>query len=164
LIAAMNPCPCGYLGDPLGECRCTPDQIARYRNRISGPLLDRIDMHVDVPRLPAKLLGRSRSATEDDSAAVRRRVEQARRTQLQRCGQINSRLVPQMQEVHCALDPDGRQLMEEAIRRLGISARAYDRILRIARSIADLNQSPRIEGAHLGEAIGFRRIDRRGVV
>jgi len=161
LVAAMNPCPCGYLGDPGGRCRCTPDQIARYRGRISGPLLDRIDMHVEVPRLaPGELSGPSPAATES-SAQVRERVARARALQLARCGQPNHALGSRELERTCLLDAPGRQLLEQALERLGLSARAFHRILKLARTIADLAEAPAIRVPHLSEAITYRRWDRR---
>lgn len=160
LVAAMNPCPCGYLGDPGGRCRCTADQVARYRGRISGPLLDRIDMHVEVPRVDLARLGGSPPAARETTAVVRRRVEAARTRQEARCGKPNHALAPAEIDRHCALSPLGHRMMEQAIDRLGLSARAYHRILRVARTIADLEGDTGIEQTHLGEAIGYRRLDR----
>jgi magnesium chelatase family protein len=160
LIAAMNPCPCGYLGDPSGRCRCSADQVRRYRARLSGPLLDRIDMHIEVPHLPHHLLQRPDPRAES-SALVRARVEQARRRQLDRAGAVNSHLSNRQVEAVCALDDAGRDLMEQAAQRLGLSARAYHRTLKVARTIADLADSNTITTAHLGEALSYRRVDRR---
>jgi magnesium chelatase family protein len=161
LIAAMNPCPCGYLGDPVGRCRCSPDQVARYRGRISGPLLDRIDMHVDVPRLsPAELSGPAPGFVEK-SAQVRERVTRARVRQNARCGRPNHTLDSAEVERVCPLDCDGRRLMEQAMQRLGLSARAFHRVLKLARTIADLAAEPEIRVPHLSEAISYRRLDRR---
>ncbi len=164
LVAAMNPCPCGYLGDEQGRCRCTPDQIHRYRGRISGPLLDRIDMHVEVARLsPAELRGAPPAGVES-SAEVRRRVTAARALQLQRAGCPNARLSGRDLERHCALSVEGERLLEQAVARLGLSVRAYHRILRVARTIADLEGCDAVGIPHLSEAIGYRRLDRsRGV-
>ncbi len=160
LVAAMNPCPCGYLGDPNGRCRCTAEQVARYRGRLSGPLLDRIDMHVEVPRLPPALLSGPAPVTLEASAQVRERVTGARRIQLDRAGRPNHALAPKQLERVCPLGPDERRLMEQALQRLGLSARAYHRILKVARTIADLAGRQRIELPHLSEAIGYRRLDR----
>jgi len=156
LVAAMNPCPCGYQGDPSGRCRCTPDQIVRYRARISGPLLDRIDMHVEVPRIPAGELAHSPQQPAETSAKVRERVEQARRRQLERTGCTNQAMRNPQIEQFCKLDAKAQGLVHQALERLGLSARAYHRILKLARTIADLAGSPEI----LSEAIGYRRLDR----
>lgn len=160
LIAAMNPCPCGYLGDPVGRCRCTGDQVARYRGRISGPLLDRIDMHLEVPRLAAEELSAPTNLDAESSALVRQRVEQARRRQMDRSGLPNQALGNRELERVCVLDEPGRRLMEQALRKLGLSARAFHRVLKLARSIADLAGLEQIQAAHLSEAIGYRRLDR----
>ncbi len=161
LIAAMNPCPCGYLGDPEGRCRCTPDQIARYRQRISGPLLDRIDLHLEVPRLPPDVLGAPPDPGAETSAQVRTRVIAARERQLARQGCPNQALSGRAIDRHCALDAAGRRLLEQATRRLGLSARAWHRILKVARTLADLGGEARIAPAHLSEAVGYRHLDRR---
>ncbi|HEB57657.1 MAG TPA: ATP-dependent protease [Gammaproteobacteria bacterium] len=162
LLAAMNPCPCGYLGHPEGRCRCTPEQIQRYRARISGPLLDRIDMHVEVPPLPRGTThGDDNAAPPEDSASVRVRVVAAHERQLARAGTVNARLEPGEIRRYCALDEDDHRLLESAIDRLGLSARATDRILRVARTIADLDDSESIATAHLGEALSYRQLDRR---
>ncbi len=160
LIAAMNPCPCGYLGDPAGRCHCSADQVHRYRARVSGPLLDRIDMHIEVPNLPHHLLQRPDPHGET-SAVVRARVERARAVQLSRGGTVNSHLGNRDVEQVCALDDAGQALMEQAAQRLGLSARAYHRILKVARTIADLAGSNDITAAHLGEALNCRCLDRR---
>ena len=160
LIAAMNPCPCGYLGDPSGRCHCSREQVARYRARISGPLLDRIDLHVEVPRLPPEELGGAPAADAQTSAAVRARVEAARERQLSRAGKPNQALTPREIDRTCALDDACRRLLAQALTRLGLSARAYHRVLKVARTVADLAGSERIDARHLGEAIGYRRLDR----
>lgn len=161
LIAAMNPCPCGYLGDPIGKCNCAPKQINRYRERISGPLLDRIDMHIEVPRLaPGELIGPTPPATET-SAQVRERVILARNRQLSRNNQPNHALDSRAVERFCPLDTAGEQIMQQAMERLGLSARAFHRVLKIARTIADLAAEEQIRTPHLKEAIGYRRWDRR---
>jgi len=160
LVAAMNPCPCGYLGDQSGRCRCTADQVARYRARISGPLLDRIDLQIEVPRLPPERLSTDTPHDAETSAAVRRRVEQARSRAEARAGKPNAALGPAEIERDCRLDEVGRALLTQALQRLALSARAYHRILKAARTIADLAGSDPITPAHLSEAIGYRRLDR----
>jgi magnesium chelatase family protein len=160
LIAAMNPCPCGYLGDSERRCACSQEQVRRYRARISGPLLDRIDMHVEAPRLPPDLLLQAQAGGET-SAQVRQRVVAARQRQLERAGKANAALGPTEIQRHCALDPASSQLLQDAIRRLGLSARAYHRILKVARTAADLAASPAIQASHIAEAIGYRRLDRQ---
>jgi len=157
LVATMNPCPCGYAGDPSGRCRCTPDAMARYRSRLSGPLLDRIDLKLDMPRVPQAQL--RETASGDDSATVRERVIAARAHQLVRAGKPNAWLDNREAERDCALDARMHALLDRAVERLGLSARGYHRVLRVARTIADLAHSPRIEMAHVSEAIQFRRFD-----
>ncbi len=161
LLAAMNPCPCGYFGDPGGRCRCSPDQIARYRGRISGPLLDRIDMHVEVPRIPPAQFQQPIAENEETSAQVRARVKRARSLQWARAGCLNRALQSRRIERDCALDAAGQGLIQQAMERLGLSARAYHRILRLARTIADLAGEAAIQVPHLSEAIGYRRLDRK---
>jgi magnesium chelatase family protein len=158
LIAAMNPCPCGFLGHYSGKCRCTPDQVARYRNRISGPLLDRIDLHVEVPAVPEKELA-ARQAGEP-SEAIRMRVEAARERQLQRQGKPNALLAVKEIEAHCAGDPAAVDLARQAIARLGLSARAFHRILKVSRTIADLAGAAAASPAHVAEAVQYRRFER----
>lgn len=155
LLAAMNPCPCGYLGHPGMRCRCTPDQVARYRGRLSGPFLDRMDIFIDVPALSPEEL-QSRPAGES-SAVVRERVIAARRIQFVRQGMANARLSTGDVERWCLPDQAGRTLLEKAIRRLSLSARAYHRLLRLARTLADLDQSEPVVGKHIAEAILYRR-------
>ncbi|MBS0432414.1 MAG: YifB family Mg chelatase-like AAA ATPase [Proteobacteria bacterium] len=159
LVAAMNPCPCGYAGDPNGRCRCTPDAIARYRGRISGPLLDRIDLCVDVPRLPLSELDGARRAQDESSETVRTRVIGARARAMARAGKPNAALSTREIERDCALGDGERALLQRAMDKLGLSARAYHRVLRTARSIADLADSDRIGRAHLAEALQYRRGD-----
>ena len=160
LVAAMNPCPCGYLGDSGGRCHCTADQVARYRGRISGPLLDRIDMHVEVPRFDLSVLDGPAPAGASTSASARARVAAARACQQARAGKPNCALHPREVERDCALDDSGRRLMQQALARLALSARAYHRILKVARTIADLAGAAAIAVPHLSEAIGYRRLDR----
>jgi len=159
LVAAMNPCPCGWAGDRSGRCRCSGDAIARYRARISGPLLDRIDLQLQVPRLPPAEL-RGAAPPGETSAVVRERVAQARARQLQRAGRPNARLDPGQILHHCGLARADQALLEQAMERLQLSARSMHRILRVARTIADLAGGGAIERAHLAEAIGYRQLDR----
>ena len=157
LVAAMNPCPCGYAGDVGGRCRCTPDQVKRYRSRISGPLLDRIDLKLEVPRVNHAELRASRAG--ESSEIVRNRVTTARARQLDRSGKPNAWLNNRETERDCALGDAEHGLLDRAVERLGLSARAYHRILRVARTIADLGSSSQIEAVHLSEAIQYRRFD-----
>jgi magnesium chelatase family protein len=158
LVAAMNPCPCGYAGDPLHACRCTPDQVLRYKGKISGPLLDRIDLCVQVPRVPLSELTAPPTAQDHDSATVRERVINAREKALARAGQPNADLSVSNLERDCALPGAERQWLESALDTLGASARAYHRILRVARTIADLEGgSGCVEQHHLAEALHYRR-------
>jgi magnesium chelatase family protein len=157
LVAAMNPCPCGYAGDADGRCRCTPDAIARYRGRISGPLLDRIDIVSDVPRIPLTELNARRGAHDEDSATVRARVIAARNMAMQRAGKPNAMLATREIERDCALGDAERTLLERAMEKLSLSARAYHRVLRVARTIADLAGRERIAREHLAEAVQYRR-------
>ena len=156
LIAAMNPCPCGYLGHYNGRCRCTPDQLQRYRRRISGPLLDRIDLHVEVPALSEDEL--LTAAQGEPSALIRERVQVARNIQLQRQGCANYALSSEQVERLCQPDEAGRSLLRQAISQLDLSARAYQRILRVARSIADLAAASSIKSVHIAEAVQYRRL------
>ena len=158
LVAAMNPCPCGWAGDPAGRCQCSREQIARYRSRVSGPLLDRIDIQIDVPRVPAADL-RPDGPRGESSATVRVRVQAARERQMQRAGLLNAALPQALTERDCTLAPNDRALLERAIDQMHLSARASQRILRVARTIADLAGSGAIATAHLAEAIGYRRMD-----
>jgi magnesium chelatase family protein len=158
MVAAMNPCPCGYVGDPRQRCHCTPDQILRYKSRISGPLLDRIDICVEVPQVPLADLGGARSGRDEDSATVRERVYRARRQALMRAGRPNAEISTLELERDCALGPAERRWFETALERLGLSARAYHRVLRVARTIADLDGGvPLLEREHLAEALQYRR-------
>lgn len=164
LAAAMNPCPCGFWNDPTRECRCTPPQIQRYVGRISGPLLDRIDIHIDVPAVKFRDLTGEIPPETDDSATIRTRVMAARERQLLRFdGEkifANSAMTPRMIRRHCRIDSESEQMLERAMLRQGLSARAYDRILKVSRTIADLDDSEKIRSAHVGEAVGYRSLDR----
>ncbi len=163
MVAAMNPCPCGYLGDPQHPCTCTPPMLQRYRSRLSGPLLDRIDLHVEVPRVAHKDLADPKDA--EPSETIRARVEGARAVQRERLQDQGLHSNAQMGARHirkfCALDEGGEKLLEAVTDRLGLSARTYTRILKVARTVADLAGSEAIEQAHLAEAIQYRSLDRR---
>jgi magnesium chelatase family protein len=181
LVAAMNPCPCGWLGHASGRCHCTPDRIARYHSRVSGPLLDRIDLAIGVSAvLPESLALNVRDArktpgddgnvalaepvlhaceTRESSATVRSRVERARRRQRDRQDKANARLLPAEVAAHCVPEAAAEELLARAMTRLALSARAYHRVLKVARTIADLAVSEQIEATHVAEAIGYRRMD-----
>ena len=163
LVAAMNPCPCGYLGDSRHSCKCSPMQIERYLGRISGPLLDRIDLHIEVPVVPFQELAASADGTP--SANMREQVLRARQAQRERFGRdshrLNSRMTSRQLRRHCVLDEEGRSLLKNAMDDLGLSARAHDRILRMARTIADLDASADLRPNHVVEAIGYRSLDRK---
>jgi magnesium chelatase family protein len=157
LVAAMNPCPCGHCGDRAGRCRCTPERIARYRGRVSGPLADRIDIKLEVPApREGELVA---PAAGEPSSAIKARVEKARGMQLARQGKPNALLGTREIDRHCGTDRDGDQLLRHALARLLLSARAYHRVLRVARSIADLCQKEVIAAEHVAEAIQYRRLD-----
>ena len=164
LAAAMNPCPCGFFNDRTRECHCTPPLIQRYISKISGPLLDRIDIHMDVPAVNYKEL-RSASAPEG-SAQIRLRVERARQVQLERFRAAGEKVYANAQmgsrhlQTYCELSPECEKLLERAMTQQGLSARAYDRILKVSRTIADLEGAPHITPAHIAEAIQYRTLDR----
>jgi magnesium chelatase family protein len=159
LVAAMNPCPCGYYGDPVKECTCSPTLISRYQKKISGPLLDRIDIHIEVPRVEYEKLFDKRQG--EPSAAIRSRVERARKVQQERFAEVsgvacNSEMRPAEIREHCELDATAQSLMKAAMRQMHLSARAYHRILKLARTIADLSGNATIEAPHLAEALQYR--------
>jgi magnesium chelatase family protein len=162
-VGAMNPCPCGNFGSD-NECRCSPLQIQRYIGRISGPLLDRIDIHIEVPAVKFKELRGKDLPDGESSEAIRERVLQARRIQQERFKSVsifcNAAMPPKLIRQSCELDSDCETLLERAMTRQGLSARAHDRILKVARTIADLDNRPQIEFKHLSEAINYRSLDR----
>jgi magnesium chelatase family protein len=164
LAAAMNPCPCGFWNDPTRECRCSPIQIQRYVGRISGPLLDRIDIHIDVPAVKFRELAGDEAPETDSSETIRQRVISARARQLQRfLGErifCNAAMTPRMIRKHCQIDEASERLLEQAMIRQGLSARAYDRILKVSRTIADLEGREAIASTHVSEAVGYRSLDR----
>lgn len=163
LVAALNPCPCGYLTDPRHACTCRPDAVQRYRSRLSGPLLDRIDLQVEVPAVPYEDLKRTRGGS--GSAQIRERIVAARELQARRYAPAglltNSQLSGALLEKYCPLTEAEHAFLEQAVRALGLSARAYTRVLRIARTIADLEEAPRLTVDHLAEAINYRIMDRQ---
>ena len=163
LIAAMNPCPCGYLGDALGNCQCTAEQVQRYRARISGPLLDRLDLQVHVPRLKFKSL-RERSGDLEASADVAARVERARGLQIQRQGVCNAHLDNAAVDRYCTPNAAGLAILERAMQHLGLSARGYHRVLKVARTLADMSGQAQIEVVHITEALALRSLDRRAAM
>ncbi len=164
LVASMNPCPCGYYGDKKHNCTCAPNQISRYLGKVSGPLLDRIDLHIEVPAVVYEDLEQKQETCET-SAQIKERVNRARAIQIKRyqgCGiYSNSQLTPALMEKFCSLKPDADALLKQAFENLGLSARAHNRILKVARTIADLAGSETIEMVHLAEAIGYRSLDRK---
>lgn len=163
LIAAMNPCPCGYLSDPRRKCSCNPAQIERYLSKISGPLLDRIDIHIEVPPVPFRELSDQSSGT--NSATMREQVLTAREIQVRRfqneATMHNGRMTPRQLRKFCQLAADAEALLKSAMEEMGLSARAHDKILRISRTIADLEQNVQITAAHVSEAINYRTLDRQ---
>ena len=163
LVASMNPCPCGYYNHPTKPCVCNPGQVQKYLNKISGPLLDRIDIQVEITPVPFDEL--SKSTPSESSATIRERVIRARQIQEQRFANepgihCNAQMTPRLLQQYAALDARGKSLLETAMDKLNLSARAYDRILKVARTIADLDNSPTVQAMHLAEAIGYRSLDR----
>ncbi|WP_455375115.1 YifB family Mg chelatase-like AAA ATPase [Kaarinaea lacus] len=161
LVAAMNPCPCGYHGHENGRCNCTSEQIKRYRNRISGPLLDRIDMHIEVPHVPRQQLQQQSERTPINSKQLRERVEFAREQQLRRSNKCNAQLTNRELEQVCRLSENDEALLDQAIDRFGFSSRAYHRILKVARTLADLELCENVQTQHITEAINYRKLDRQ---
>jgi magnesium chelatase family protein len=166
LVVALNPCPCGYLGDIKNSCICTPNQIQRYESKLSGPLQDRIDMHLEVPALPYKEM--SGSLSGESSAHIKNRVEGARDIQKERYKRrkrfyCNGQMGSKDLKIFCRLDQASQKLLEQAVERLGLSARSYHRILKIARTIADLDQLEELQSKHIAEAIQYRRLDRHNI-
>jgi len=163
LVAAMNPCPCGYFGDIRHQCTCTPGQIHRYRHKVSGPLLDRIDIHIEVPAVPYKELSTEYSGERSDS--IRQRVVAARDKQIERFGNdrriyANGQMKTRHIKKYCILRADAQSLLDTAMHKLSLSARAYTRILKLSRTIADLEASDDIQSHHISEAIQYRTLDR----
>ena len=164
LAAAMNPCKCGYLGHPTRECTCTPSAVEQYRRRISGPLLDRIDLHVEA--MPVEYEALAAETGGESSAAIRARVTAARKVQQARCKDLpgvrcNAQLPGAALRRYCRMTPSAEKILRAAFERLGYSARAYDRILRVARTIADLDGSELLDAAHLSEALQYSTLDRK---
>ena len=164
LVAAMNPCPCGFYGDIKRQCRCSSRQIEAYRQRISGPLLDRIDLHVEVPLVDFRELS-SNTGGGDKSEVIRQRVVEARRIQRERFhkskGSTNSAMNSRQTRQHCQLDAEGNRYLKHAMEEMNFSARAHDRILKVARTLADLAGSPNIRATDVLEAIQYRSLDRK---
>jgi magnesium chelatase family protein len=163
LVAALNPCPCGYRNDPRRECHCSIPQIEKYMAKISGPLLDRIDLHIEVPAVPFKELSAERSGT--GSSQMREAVVQARELQTRRFtgsrSRYNAHMSSRQIRQFCKLDPDCQEALKTSVNELGLSARAHDKVLRVARTIADLDHSPEIQLPHISEAINYRMLDRQ---
>ena len=162
LVGALNPCPCGFFGDPKRECRCSLVQVQRYRDRISGPLLDRIDIQLEVPAIEFREIASKEQGEKSD--VIRERVVQVRKRQTERFHRTkirtNARMSSKMIRAHCQLDDAGEELLRMAMQQLSLSARAYDRILKVSRTIADLGNAERISSEHVGEAIQYRTLDR----
>lgn len=163
LVASMNPCPCGYYGDRNRECTCTQSQIMKYMGKISGPLLDRIDLHIEVPSVRYDEL--ETKAQGESSAEIKARVDRARKIQTERYKNAgiysNSQLTPELMNRYCALGDEANSLLKQAFESLGLSARAHNRILKVARTIADLANSDSIEMEHIAEAIQYRALDKK---
>lgn len=163
LIASMNPCPCGFYGSKEKECHCSPEQIRNYIGKISGPLLDRIDIHIEVASVKYEKL--NQKVKEETSSQIRKRVNIARKIQQERYKEhgiySNSELTPKLIEIYCQLDDKASQILNIAFEKLGLTARAYGRILKVARTIADLEPSKNITSKHLAEAIQYRNLDRK---
>lgn len=162
LVAALNPCPCGFRGDPKRKCNCTPQQIERYVGKLSGPLLDRIDIHIEVPPVPFRELSEDRGG--QTSEQMREAVLKGREVQRERYGKssslLNGKMRPREIRKFCKLEKDAESLLRAAMEEMGLSARAHDKILRVSRTIADLDQAEKITAPHLSEAINYRSMDR----
>ena len=163
LIGAMNPCPCGFFGHPTKKCTCSPTAVSKYLGRISGPMLDRMDIHVEVP--PVKYEELQGQSLEETSAEIKRRVDAARRLQTERYAAenitCNARLTPSMLKKYCVLTEAAEKILQSAFQAMGLSGRAYDRLLKVSRTLADLEQSERIDAPHIAQAIQFRSLDRK---
>lgn len=159
----MNPCPCGYFGHPTKPCTCSSSLVTRYLNRISGPLLDRLDLHIEVP--PVEFDQLSSSKEEESSAAIKKRVDEARKIQFQRFANTsiacNAKIPPSLLRQFCQMSESANLLLKNAFKTLDLSARAYDRILKVSRTIADLDRSELIQSPHIAEAIQYRSLDRK---
>ena len=160
LIAAMNPCPCGHFGNARGQCRCSPDQIRRYLLKLSGPFLDRIDLHIDVPLMTRKEFTAPVDSASESTAEVRSRVEQAHAVQYQRQYKLNGDLQASELDQQLAIEPAAREFVLQVMEKLGLSARAYHRILRVSRTIADLEGREQVDRQHVSEAISYRKFER----
>ncbi|WP_210204879.1 ATP-binding protein [Pleionea mediterranea] len=160
LIAAMNPCPCGHFGNSRGQCRCTPDQIRRYLLKLSGPFLDRIDLHVEVPLMTKQEFVAKVDPNVETTDQVRKRVDQAHQRQRDRQGKLNGELQAAELEKGLHIEPTAKQFVLDVMEKLGLSARAYHRILRVSRTIADLAEAEQVAQSHVAEAIGYRKIER----
>lgn len=160
LLAATNPCPCGHFGNQKQHCRCTPDNIRRYLSKISGPLLDRIDMQVEVPLISQDDLLNGRQRQQISSAEIRQAVESSQKLQLKRQGKLNGQLESADIEQYCNLGTGSKDLLTKALNQLNLSARSYHRILKVSRSIADLEQSELIEPKHISETLNYRKMER----
>lgn len=163
LVASMNPCPCGYYGSEEKQCNCKPEQIKKYMNRISGPLLDRMDIHIEVNKVKYSQL--EQESKNETSEEIRKRVNRARQIQLERYQKYhifsNSELTPKLIEKFCQLDTESKQILETAFHKLNLSARGYNKILKVARTIADLEECEKIQQKHIAEAIQYRSLDRK---
>jgi magnesium chelatase family protein len=163
LIAAMNPCPCGYAGSTKRECVCTPEQVMRYMNKLSGPLMDRIDLQVEVSSLSPEILSQQAN-NQNENLTLKEKILAARQRQLDRQGKCNKALGVQELEAHCFLEDSSRNLLNQAMQKFNLSARAYHRIVKVARTIADLSESNMILSEHMAEALTYRCLDKAGLI
>jgi magnesium chelatase family protein len=164
LVAAMNPCPCGYAGSASDSCYCTHEQIQRYLAKLSGPLLDRIDMHIEVPALPPEILSAQTSEGLETSQVVKQRVQFARNIQLQRQAKSNAEMGVKELERCCNLTPESLELINQVMRQFNLSARVYHRLIKVARTIADLAHSETVQATHISEAVAYRSLDRKKMI